>query len=113
MRLWVIPNNSKLCELCESLRQRPYRHFSFLFNIASHIYQIIQNMQGMQGIYATSTFLDSTCFSLFNPFYCDSKMVLPNNHTAKSTQASVLAGPMNPNEQQAFLLVNTIRVIMR
>ena len=63
----------------------------------------------MQGIYATSTFLNSTCFSLLNPFYCDSNMVLPsNNQTAKSTPASVLMGPMSLNEQQAFLLVNAI-----
>ena len=39
----------------------------------------------------------------------DSNMVLPNNQTPRSTPASVVVGPMSPNEQQAFLLVNMIR----
>ena len=69
------------------------------------LYQIIQNMQG---IYVASTFLNSTFFSLFNPFYCDLNMALPNNQTPKSIPASVIVGPMSPNEQQAFLLVNVI-----
>ena len=56
----------------------------------------------------TSTFLNSTCFSLFNPFYCDSNMALPNNQTPKLIPASVVVGPMSPNEQQAFLPVNVI-----
>ena len=38
----------------------------------------------------------------------DSNMVLPNNPTPRSTPASVVVGPMSPNEQQAFLLINTI-----